>query len=75
MRAFEVSLNGKKLCLAGISDDGVLTAVVNWVPRKGKGDPFLQVGGLVGPSDEHVSWGGPSKRNDERRGRKTKPTL
>jgi hypothetical protein len=56
MRAFEVSLNSKKLCLAGIGDDGVLSAIVNWVPRKGKGDLFLQVGGLAGSSDEHVSW-------------------
>jgi hypothetical protein len=56
MRAFQVSLNGKKLCLAGIGDDGVLTAIVTWVKGKGKGDLFLEVGGLVTPSDEHVSW-------------------
>lgn len=56
MRAFEVSLNGKKLCLAGIGDNGVLTTIVNWVPLKGKGDLLLHVGGLMGPTDEHVSW-------------------
>jgi hypothetical protein len=27
MRAFEVYLNGKKLCVAGIGEDGVLTTI------------------------------------------------
>lgn len=35
MRAFEVWLNGKKLCLAGIGDDGVLSVIANWVVGKG----------------------------------------
>jgi hypothetical protein len=56
MRAFEVSLNGKKLCLAGIGDDGVLTTIVNWVTRRGEGDLFLEVGGLISLTEEHVSW-------------------
>jgi hypothetical protein len=56
MRAFEVSLNGKRLCLAGVGDDGVLSAIVNWVTRKGTGDLFLEVGGLISPAHEHVSW-------------------
>jgi len=38
------------------ADDGVLSAIVNWVPQKGKGDLFIQVGGLVSSSDEHVRW-------------------
>jgi hypothetical protein len=56
MRAFEVFLNGKKLCVAGIGDDGVLSAIVNWVTGKNAADLFLHVGGLVSPIDEHVSW-------------------
>ena len=56
MRAFEVYLNGKKLCVAGIGDDGVLSAIVNWVTRKGDGDLFLEVGGLISPTQEHVAW-------------------
>lgn len=56
MRAFDVSLNGKKLCRAGIGDDGVLTTIVNWVARKSVGDLFLEVGGLVSKVDEHISW-------------------
>ena len=58
MRAFKVYLNGKKLCLAGIGDDGVLTAITNWVcggPYKAA-DLFLEVGGLISPSQEHVNW-------------------
>lgn len=56
MRAFEVYLNEKKLCLAGIGDDGVLTAIVDWVTKKGKGDLSLSVAGLVSPISEHVTW-------------------
>jgi hypothetical protein len=56
MRAFEVHLNGKKLCLAGIGDDGALTTSVNSVGNNRRSDLFLQVGGLINPSQEHVSW-------------------
>jgi hypothetical protein len=57
MRAFKVLLNGKKLCLAGIGDDGVLSAIVNWVGGgRGPADLFLLVGGLVSPAQEHVRW-------------------
>ena len=56
MRAFDVSLNGKKLCRAGIGDDGVLSAIVSSVTRKSAGDLFLEVDGLVSTVDEHVSW-------------------
>ena len=50
MRAFRIYLNGKKLCLAGIGDDGVLSAIVNWVATDREGDLFLHVGGLLSPS-------------------------
>ena len=56
MRAFDVSLNGKKVCLAGIGDDGVLSAIVNWVAGDRAADLFLEVGGLVNPIREHVAW-------------------
>jgi hypothetical protein len=56
MRRFEVYLNGKKLCLAGIRDDGVLTAIVDWVTKKGRGNLHLSVAGLVSPVSEHVTW-------------------
>ena len=55
MRAFEVYLNDQKLCLGGVGDDGVLTTIVNWVAKNGRGDLFLTVGGLVS-SVEFVNW-------------------
>jgi hypothetical protein len=56
MCAFSVHLNGKKLCLAGIGEDGVLTAIVDWVSKEGRANMSLQVGGLVGGTGEHVRW-------------------
>jgi hypothetical protein len=67
MRAFQVYLNGKRLCTAGVGDDGVLTAIVTWV-RGARNTPshrsklvqgediFIEVGGLISPRREHVSW-------------------
>ena len=56
MRAFEVHLNGKKLCLAGIGDDGVLTAIANGVRGRRGSDLSLDVGGLISPTEQYVSW-------------------
>src|SRR5215212_4106000 len=58
MRAFEVFLNGERLCVAGIDGRCVLTVIIDHV--KGKLDPVddvdLQVGGLISDTDEHVTW-------------------
>jgi hypothetical protein len=54
MRALNVSLNGKKLCVAGVGDRGVLSAIVNWVSGRRGEDLFLQVGGLA--NEVHVDW-------------------
>ena len=64
---FEVFLNGRKLCLAGVGKVGVLTAHVtyagtkNSVGRKRKSEeeriadlPWLHVGGLA--NGQHVRW-------------------
>lgn len=58
MRAFEVFTNGKRLCLPGIGDDGVLTAIVSFAAKKGRGvdDLRLNVGGLISPVHENVTW-------------------
>ncbi len=60
MRTFEVSLNGKKLCTAGVGDDGVLTVIVGSVSRKsarrGQEDLWLDVGGLVRSREEGILW-------------------
>jgi hypothetical protein len=55
MRAFSVSLNRKKLCLAGVGERGVLSAIVNWVAGdRGGAELFMHVGGLA--NEEHIDW-------------------
>lgn len=62
MIAFEIHLNGEKLCVAGIGEHGVLSQHLSWVGRNPKADeeevqtrePHLHVGGLV--NDEHLNW-------------------
>jgi hypothetical protein len=62
MLAFEVYINGKKRCTAGVRGPGVLTATVCWVLREPKSglrkrkELNLGVGGLVSRSDEFLEW-------------------
>jgi len=56
MRAFEVLVNGERQCVAGIGDSGVLTTVVNLSIHHGNGTFFIDVGGLVSETKEHVNW-------------------
>ena len=56
MIAFEVYMNGKKLCLAGVGNDGVLSAITDHVIGNGRNRLHLHVGGLVLPQNEHVRW-------------------
>jgi hypothetical protein len=67
MIAFQIQLNGKTLCNAGVGDAGVLGAHVSWI-RRNKGlvrsiqgrrmrqELILDVGGLTSERDEHVRW-------------------
>jgi hypothetical protein len=56
MRAFQVELNGKRICTAGVGADGVLTAILDYVGGE-RGDRLsLSVGGLTSPAHEHVIW-------------------
>ena len=55
MRAFEICVNRKRLCLAGVSDASVLTAIIDYVGRD-KERLHLHVGGLLIPQEEHVRW-------------------
>ncbi|MGB6899997.1 MAG: hypothetical protein WBE12_15470 [Candidatus Acidiferrum sp.] len=55
MRTFEVFLNEKRLCIAGIDGDCVLSAIVNYVSIK-RARSNLTVGGLNTVKDEHVRW-------------------
>ena len=80
MTAFEVRLNGKSLCTAGIGRNGVLTAIATWVrraaptteatrPRKRRKEELdLRVGGLAHDRDGanvHVEWAVRSLRHGD----------
>jgi hypothetical protein len=54
MRSFDVSLNRKNLCLAGVGERGVLSAIISWVAGDRGEDLFIQVGGLA--NEEHIDW-------------------
>jgi hypothetical protein len=54
MRAFEIHLNGKQLCLAGVGEDGVLTAIVHHIASPKASTLNLNVGGFVGSTGKHV---------------------
>lgn len=67
MPVFHVYLNGKKLSTAGVSDTGVVGVHITWVRRRGEHtrakqvnsveeELRLDVGGLITPVDESVSW-------------------
>jgi hypothetical protein len=60
MRAFEVYLNGERLCLAGANDESVLSTIIDYVGKVGNPDNeerlHLSVGGLLIPQEEHVRW-------------------
>jgi len=56
MRAFEVHLNGKRLCVAGLGGDGVLNTMVDHVAGHGRNELYLRVGGLISATEEHVRW-------------------
>jgi hypothetical protein len=61
MIAFEVFINGHRICLAGVGNDGVLNAIVNWAGRSDSvGDTFLRVGGLDSITHEFLRWNVPS---------------
>ena len=56
MRAFDVRLNGKQLCIAGIGGDGSLNAMIDYSAGQGKQRLSLRVGGLAADADEFVTW-------------------
>jgi len=66
MTVFDVSVNGRKICRAGVGNAGVLTTIVTWAhvrpaPARGKrgrarNETRLHVGGLA--HDTHRMWAG-----------------
>lgn len=67
MLAFEIHVNGKRICTAGIGEPGVLAANLTWVGselrngvrnKTSKMDEYasIRVGGLFSSTEEHVKW-------------------
>ena len=56
MRAFQIVLNGKRICVAGIPRDCVLSTTITYVPFRRRKETRLYVGGLEVDKNEHVFW-------------------
>lgn len=59
MIALEVSRNGRRLCLAGVGENGVVSSSLHWCgygAGKKRLRPQLEVGGLDSIRDEFVTW-------------------
>jgi len=56
MRAFQVELNDKLLCTAGVGDNGVCDTIVNFVGDPKGSELRLRVGGLFTATREHAVW-------------------
>jgi hypothetical protein len=58
MIGFKVYLNRKRLCVASVGNDGVLTTIVDCISRSTEARSQLTVGGLISAKNEHVKWVG-----------------
>lgn len=56
MKAFEVHVNGRKVCTAGLGGRGVLNVMIDYVSGESRDEVALTVGGLVRAMEEHVHW-------------------
>ncbi len=59
MTAFEIHLNGRKMCTAGINEAGVVVPTITWASRgtnKNDEDLEFRVGGLISRTKTHVDW-------------------
>lgn len=60
MKCFEITINGVKVCTAGIGDDGVLTSIMSLGKRKNDSEMLdLRVGGLAhreAGATEQLEW-------------------
>ena len=54
MRAYEVFLNGKRLCLAGIGKHGYVSAYITYVSEQNETD--IDIVGLVASKRLYVRW-------------------
>jgi len=57
MRAFKVEVNGKRICVAGVGANGVLSAITTFVRSSARGSSLdFTMGGLFSETQEHVTW-------------------
>jgi len=60
MTAFEVSLNGRKKCTAGVNEAGVVVSAITWARGDGRKRVFedldFRVSGLISRTHTHVDW-------------------
>ncbi len=57
MHAFKVEVNGKRICVAGVGANGVLSAITTFVGGPARGNSIdLSVGGLFTETEEHATW-------------------
>jgi hypothetical protein len=57
MRAFKIEVNGKRICVAGVGTNGVLSAITAFVGSPARGNSLdLSVGGLFTETGEHATW-------------------
>lgn len=72
MKAFLVTVNGQRVCLAGIGKNGAMGVAVQWVGGKGlhsdrlKEKLTLIVGGLDSASHQHARWKTPKIRTGDK---------
>ncbi len=55
MRAFEVHINKKRICVAGVGDDGVLSLITTHAVGDGYSESWLTIGGIIA-TEAHVKW-------------------
>ncbi len=57
VRAYEVHLNGKRLCVAGMRK-GIVAISLKWIarPRRANEIGGIYVGGLIHETNQHVVW-------------------
>jgi len=56
MLAYEVLLNDRRLCIAGIDGDGVLNAMLSYDKSNKAIHQHLTVGGLISATKEDAQW-------------------
>ena len=60
MKAFVVSVNGKRVCVAGVANIGVLDVHTVWCRTDSSETLELAIGGMDSTTDEQLEWDAPA---------------